>query len=68
MNNLSNILKMIDLLGTGKKYTVNELANMLNVSDRMVRYYKEKINDAGIYIDSYLGVDGGYIIYKKKLL
>ncbi len=65
MNNIANILKMIDLLSTGKKYTVKELSNILNVSDRMIRYYKDKLNDAGIYVDSYLGVDGGYVLYKK---
>ncbi len=65
MNNLSNIIKMIDLLSTGKKYTVKELSVLLGVSERMVRYYKEKLNDVGIYIDSYLGSDGGYVLYKK---
>ncbi len=65
MNNISNVLKMIDLLSTGKKYKIKELSKILNVSERMVRYYKDKLEDAGIYVDSYLGVDGGYILYKK---
>ncbi len=65
MNNISNVLKMIDVLGTGKKYTVAELSNILGVSSRMVRYYKDKLEESGIYIDSYLGVDGGYVLYNK---
>ena len=65
MNNITNVLKMIDLLNTGKKYKVSELSKILNVSSRMIRYYKEKINESGLYIDSYKGVDGGYVLYKK---
>ncbi len=65
MNNISNVLKMIDLLSTGKIYTVKELADILNVSPRMIRYYKDKLDDVGIYVESYLGVGGGYVLYKK---
>ena len=49
MSKISNILMMIELLGTGRKYSVLELARELEVTPRMVRVYKDEIEKAGIY-------------------
>ena len=43
MSKISNILTMINLLNTGRQYTINELANILEVTPRMIRIYKEEL-------------------------
>ena len=43
MGKISNVLTMINLLNSGKQYTINELANILEVTPRMVRIYKEEL-------------------------
>ncbi len=65
MSKITNIFYMLDLLSSGNKYTVNQLAEKINVTPRMVRYYKKTLEEAGIYIDSYLGYDGGYFLNKS---
>jgi len=62
MGKLSNIVTMIQLLNTGKKYTVDELSKILEVTPRMVRSYKEELDKAGIYIDTIMGPYGGYVL------
>lgn len=62
MSKVSNVLNMIELLSTGKKYSIEELANNLEVSKRMVRVYKNEIEMAGIYIDTIKGPYGGYVL------
>lgn len=62
MSKISNAITMINLLSTGKKYSIEELANILEVSPRMVRTYKEELEKAGIYIDSIMGPYGGYVL------
>ena len=62
MSKLSNTITMLELLSTGKKYNVNELAEILEVTPRMVRSYKEDLEKAGIYIDSLRGPYGGYVL------
>jgi len=59
------MLNMIKLLETGKKYSIKELAEKLEVSSRMVRTYKEELEKAGIYVDSIRGANGGYILNQK---
>jgi predicted DNA-binding transcriptional regulator YafY len=56
---------MIKLLQTGKKYSIKELAEKLEVSERMVRKYKDDLEMAGIYIDSIKGIYGGYVLNEK---
>ena len=41
MSKISNVLTMIQLLQSGRKYSINELSNKLEVSERMIRLYKE---------------------------
>lgn len=62
MSKLSNTLMMIELLQSGRKYSVKELASILEVSDRMIRIYKEDLEKAGIYIDVMMGPYGGYVL------
>ncbi len=62
MSKISNAITMLNLLSTGKKYTIEELAKTLEISKRMVRTYKEELEKAGIYIDSIMGPYGGYVL------
>ncbi len=62
MGKLSNTITMLQLLNTGKKYTVDELSKILEVTPRMIRSYKEELDKAGIYIDTIMGPYGGYVL------
>lgn len=64
MSKVSNAITMLNLLSTGKKYTVEELSTILEVTPRMVRCYKEELEKAGIYIDTIMGPYGGYVLNK----
>lgn len=65
MSRLSNAITMIELLNTGKKYSVNELATILEVTPRMIRSYKDDLEKCGIYIDTVYGPFGGYVLNKS---
>ena len=43
MSKISNVLTMIQLLQSGRKYSITELSNKLEVSERMIRVYKEDL-------------------------
>lgn len=58
MSKISNVLLMIQYLENGRKYNVKELSEKLEVSERMIRIYKEDIEIAGIYIDRIMGPYG----------
>lgn len=62
MSKISNVLTMIEYLSTGRKYSIAELAEKLEVTPRMIRVYKEEIEKAGIYIDTIKGPYGGYVL------
>ena len=62
MSKISNVLTMLQLLQSGRKYSINELSNKLEVSERMIRVYKEELEKAGIYIDTIMGPYGGYVL------
>ena len=62
MSKLSNIITMMELLNQGRKYSIEELANILEVTPRMIRFYKEEMEKAGIYIDTIRGPYGGYVL------
>ena len=62
MSKVSNILTMIECLSSGKKYSIAELSEKLEVSPRMIRVYKDEIEKAGIYIDTIKGPSGGYVL------
>lgn len=61
MSKISNVLTMIELLQSGRKYTIKELSTKLEVSERMIRVYKEDLEKAGIYVDTIMGPYGGYV-------
>ena len=65
MGKLSNLITMIQLLQSGRKYSVRELAEKLEVTPRMVRVYKDDLEKAGIYVDSIQGIYGGYVLNQK---
>ena len=62
MSKISNVLTMLQLLQSGRKYSVSELSSMLEVSERMIRVYKDDLEKAGIYIDTIMGPYGGYVL------
>ncbi len=62
MSKISNVLTMVQLLQSGRKYSIKELSNKLEVSERMIRVYKEDLEKTGIYIDTIMGPYGGYVL------
>ena len=65
MAKLSNLLVMIELLKTGRKYNLDELSKYLEVSERTIREYKLFLEEAGIYVDTIRGPYGGYILRQE---
>ena len=62
MSKVSNVITMMNLLESGRKYSVKELSEILEVSERMIRIYKEELDKSGIFIDTILGPYGGYVL------
>jgi len=62
MSKISNVITMLELLSNGRKYSIDELATILEVTPRMIRVYKEELEKSGIYIDSIMGPYGGYVL------
>jgi len=62
MSKISNVITMLELLQSGRKYSIKELSEQLEVTERMVRVYKEELEKAGIYIDTIMGPYGGYVL------
>lgn len=62
MSKLSNTITMLRLLQNGRKYSIKELSEQLEVSPRMIRNYKEELELAGIFIESLRGPYGGYYL------
>ena len=62
MSKLSNTIMLLRLLQNGKKYSIKELADTLEVTPRMIRTYKNELEKAGIYIESIKGPYGGYYL------
>ena len=65
MAKFSNLLVMLELLNTGRKYSVKELSSLLEISERVIREYKVFLEEAGIYVDTIRGPYGGYILRKN---
>jgi len=64
MSKLSNTLLMLQLLQNGRKYSIKELSEKIEVSERMIRKYKEELEYSGILIDTIKGPYGGYVLNK----
>lgn len=62
MSRLSNALNMYLLLQGRRLISVKELSEILEVSPRMVKEYKNDLEKAGIYIKSKTGRYGGYYL------
>lgn len=65
MSKVSKNIKMLDILSSGKKYTCKQLSEILEISPRMVRAYKDELEKEGIYIDAIYGREGGYQLRSK---
>ena len=48
MSKISNVLLMLQYLENGRKYSIKELSEKLEVSERMIRLYKEELEKAKI--------------------
>lgn len=62
MSKVANVILMLQYLQNGRKYTIQELSEKLEVSPRMVRVYKEELEKAGIFVDTIMGPYGGYVL------
>jgi predicted DNA-binding transcriptional regulator YafY len=62
MSKVSNVITMIELLQSGRKYSIKELSTVLEVSSRMIRIYKEDLEKSGIFVDTIMGPYGGYVL------
>lgn len=65
MSRLSNALNMYMLLQGRRLMKIKELADILEVSPRMIKEYKNDLEKAGIYINSKKGRYGGYYLENK---
>jgi predicted DNA-binding transcriptional regulator YafY len=68
MSKITNSIIMIKKLLNHRLYTIKELSEEIEVSERMIRFYKDELEKAGIYIESIRGKNGGYILYDEHLL
>lgn len=62
MSKFANMLVMLNLLKSGRKYSIRELSDSLEVSERVIREYKMFLEEAGIYVESIRGPYGGYVL------
>lgn len=65
MSKISKNIKMLDILSSGKVYSCKKLSEMLEVSPRTIRQYKDELEKEGIYIENIMGRNGGYKLYSK---
>lgn len=65
MSKISKNIKMLDILSSGKIYSCKKLSEMLEVSPRTVRQYKDELEKEGIYIENIMGKNGGYRLCSK---
>lgn len=66
MSKIANMLNMLQILKDKKVHSIQDLAEKLEVSERMIRQYKLELEQAGIYINSTTGKYGGYQIEKEN--
>lgn len=65
MSRLSNALNMYMLLQGRRIMKVQELAEIIEVSPRMIKEYKNDLEKAGIYIKAKRGRNGGYYLENR---
>ncbi len=59
------MLKMIKILKDEKINNMKDIAEKIEISPRMVKQYKNELEQAGIYIESKRGINGGYSLNKE---
>ena len=59
------MLKMIKILKDEKIHNMKYIAEKIEISPRMVKQYKNELEQAGIYIESKRGINGGYSLNKE---
>lgn len=59
------MLKMIKILKDEKIHNMKDIAEKIEISPRMVKQYKNELEQAGIYIESKMGINGGYSLNKE---
>ena len=62
MSRVSNALKMYMILQNRNIVKAKDIADILEVSTRMVQEYKDDLEKAGVYIGSKRGRNGGYYL------
>ncbi|PJI07107.1 MULTISPECIES: helix-turn-helix transcriptional regulator [Clostridium] len=67
MNKIAKAFKIIELLHREEKLTAKQLAFRLRLSERTIRKYIVDLEDAGIYINTIYGRNGGYTIDKNRM-
>ena len=65
MSKVANMLKMIKILKDEKIHNMKDIAEKIEISPRMVKQYKNELEQAGIYIESKRGINGGYSLIKE---
>ncbi|MBB1553419.1 MAG: WYL domain-containing protein [Clostridiales bacterium] len=65
MSKVANMLKMIKILKDEKIHNMKDIAEKIEISPRMVKQYKNELEQAGIYIESKRGINGGYSLNKE---
>lgn len=61
MSKVANMLKMIKILKDEKIHNMKDIAEKIEISPRMVKQYKNELEQAGIYIESKRGINGGIL-------
>ena len=59
------MLKMIKILKDEKIHNMKDIAEKIEISPRMVKQYKNELEQAGIYIESKRGINSGYSLNKE---
>lgn len=59
------MLKMLKILKDEKIHNMKDIAEKIEISPRMVKQYKNELEQAGIYIESKRGINGGYSLNKE---
>ncbi|MDF2653332.1 MAG: hypothetical protein K0Q73_9137 [Paenibacillus sp.] len=65
MNKATRLIKLIDKLNTGQKYTVSHLAQEFGVSYRTMLRDLQEVEEMGVPLYSENGAHGGYRVLKK---
>ena len=65
MSKVANMLKMIKILKDEKIHNMKDISEKIEISPRMVKQYKNELEQAGIYIESKRGINGGYSLNKE---